>query len=175
MLGAIRAANQCMGLSWRTILTGYGALICNRNPNAGFLYEMTASSAVQITSRAVERRYVLCFKQPDGRYRVMGSVYYRGDGRCDREANNLAMEMPQSLVLTPRSEVMVWPATMREFRPPASGAGERELSQCAAEHYAIGAIESTWCGKVVECRRYRTCVVLIRIPARSKALCHAML
>ena len=87
--------------TWRTIPTGYGAVISCRNPNAGFLYEMTPSGSVQITARAVERRYVLCFRQPDGRYRVMGSVYYRGDARCDREANDLAMEMLQSLALTP--------------------------------------------------------------------------
>lgn len=87
--------------TWRTIPTGYGVVISCRNPNAGFLYEMTSSGAVQITARAVERRYVICFKQPDGRYRVMGSASYRGDARCDREANDLAMEMLQSLALSP--------------------------------------------------------------------------
>ena len=76
-------------------------MISFRNPSAGFLYEMTSSGSVQITARAVERRYTLCFRQPDGRYRVMGSVYHRGDSRCDGEANTLAMEMLQSLALTP--------------------------------------------------------------------------
>ena len=98
---AIPAPLPDSGRTWRTIPTGYGAVISCRNPNAGFLYEMASSGSVQITARAVERRYVLCFSQPDGRYRVMGSVYYRGDARCDREANDLAMEMLQSLVLAP--------------------------------------------------------------------------
>jgi len=87
--------------TWQTISTFYGAVISCRNPNTGFLYEMDASNKVQITARAVERRYVLCFRQPDGRYRVMGTAYQRGDARCDREADSVAMEMLQSLSLTP--------------------------------------------------------------------------
>jgi len=86
--------------TWRTIPTRYGAVIACRNPNAGFLYEMDHSNKVQITARAVERRYLLCFRQSDGRYRVMGSVYYRGDSRCDRESDALAIDMLRSLVLT---------------------------------------------------------------------------